>query len=367
MVGVMSGTSLDGLDAALVEIVGRGLSMRATLLRHRAAPLGAPGDGLRRLAGQQPMTAGEITALAWNFGQRHGEVIAELLDGTNITPDLIAAHGQTVYHQPPHSWQLLNPVPLVQRFRCPVVHDLRQADLAAGGQGAPITPLADWILFRDPECLRAIVNLGGFCNVTILPRAGRSDDDVAALAAIRGFDVCACNQVLDEVARRALDRPFDQDGAQAALGKVNVDAVASLLEALRTQRRGQRSLGTGDEALQWVRMWNESVCGPDLSASAVNAVAHCIGETLADSGADEMIVAGGGTLNRTLIERLSQYAAMPIRRSDELGVPVQVREAMAMAILGALSADGVAITLPQITGCANPASIAGEWTKIFDA
>lgn len=361
VVGIMSGTSLDGLDAALVDIAGSGLSMQARLTRHASMPLGDLAAPLRRLAGQEPMTAGEIARVALVFGEMHVAVTERLLERES-PPDLIAAHGQTVYHQPPVSWQLLNPVPIARRCRCPVVHDLRQADLAAGGQGAPITPLADWIIFRDAAQFRTVVNLGGFCNVTILPRASQ-DDDAAMLRAIRGFDVCACNQVLDAVARRALDCPFDENGAQAAQGNANTDAVVSLLEVLRAQHGGKRSLGTGDEAAQWTGEWHERISNHDLAASAVEAIARCIAEALTDSGAGELIVAGGGALNQTLINRLEQRTTAPVRRSGELGVPVQAREAMAMAVLGAVSADGVPITLPQITGCNAPAPVAGVWTR----
>ena len=112
--------------------------------------------------------------------------------------DLVVAHGQTVFHAPPASWQLLNAAPIARAVRAPVVFDLRQADLAAGGQGAPITPLADWIMLRahGPAAAgRAIVNLGGFCNVTILPSG-------AGPEGVRGMDVCPCNHLLDGVARR---------------------------------------------------------------------------------------------------------------------------------------------------------------------
>ena len=170
VVGVMTGTSIDGMDVALVRVTGRGLDMRAELVRHISAPLGDLQPRLRAAADQQPMTAGEFAQLVWDFGVLHANVIERLLQAEKRKPDLICIHGQTVFHQPPISWQLVNPAPIAARFDCPVVSDLRQADLAHGGQGAPITPIADWILFRDSTRTRAIVNLGGFCNVTIVPR-----------------------------------------------------------------------------------------------------------------------------------------------------------------------------------------------------
>jgi anhydro-N-acetylmuramic acid kinase len=170
VVGVMTGTSIDGIDAALVRITGRDLEMQAELVGHVSHPLRNLADSLRRAAVQIPMSAGEFAQIAWMFGDLHANVIGDVLDDHNLGLDLICVHGQTVFHQPPISWQLINPAPIAARFACPVVSDLRQADLAAGGQGAPLTPIADWVLFRDPRKARAIANLGGFCNATILPR-----------------------------------------------------------------------------------------------------------------------------------------------------------------------------------------------------
>ncbi|MGH7290698.1 MAG: anhydro-N-acetylmuramic acid kinase, partial [Myxococcota bacterium] len=178
VIGVMTGTSIDGIDIALTRIEGRGLDMRATLAWHVSQGLGELGPQLRQAADQQPMTAGQFARLAWDFGLLHADAIdASRKKHTSSPPDLIVAHGQTVFHQPPISWQILNPAPIAARFDCPVISDLRQADLAAGGQGAPITPLADWVLFRHEKHRRAIVNLGGFCNVTVLPSSVAVDDN----------------------------------------------------------------------------------------------------------------------------------------------------------------------------------------------
>src|SRR5690349_11659226 len=136
VVGCMTGTSIDALDASLVEIDGHGLAMRAKPVRNLTRDLGDLAPRLRALAEQQPMTAGQIAAIARDFALLHASAILELLAGEKA--DLICVHGQTVFHQPPLSWQLMQPAPIAQAVGCPVVYDLRQADLAAGGQGAPI-------------------------------------------------------------------------------------------------------------------------------------------------------------------------------------------------------------------------------------
>ncbi len=355
VVGVMTGTSMDGIDAALAELHGRGLSVRARLLAHRSSALGDLGPRLRGAAAGEPKPAEWFAALALDLGRRCAEAAASVIE-PGPGPALIAVHGQTILHRPPLSWQILNPAPIAARFGCPVVFDLRQADLAAGGQGAPITPIADWVLFRAPRAVRAVVNLGGFCNVTIV--APHLDD-------VRGFDVCACNHVLDAVARRALERPFDEGGAAAARGRADAQASESLHALLERQRRAGRSLGTGDGAAAWVAGNAGRLAPDDLAASAVEGIGRCIGEALHAHPAKEIFVAGGGALNAALVGAIGRLARLPVRASSDLGVPVQAREALAMAVLGALCADGVPITLAQAAGCGERAPLAGAWAGGF--
>jgi 1,6-anhydro-N-acetylmuramate kinase len=367
VVGVMTGTSIDGMDAALVRVEGVGLNMRASLVGHISRPLGDLRGPLRDAAQQRPMSAGDFARLANDFGLLHAETIDGLVGKT--IPDLICVHGQTVFHQPPLSWQLVNAASIAQRFKCPVVFDLRQADLAAGGQGAPITPLADWILFRHGERSRAIINLGGFCNVTTLPqahdataRAGSTSSDGAnELAGIHGFDVCACNQILDAVATAALKRPFDTDGQAARAGRASPQAAAELCDILDNQRRGGRSLGTGDEAAAWIERHLSTTTANDLAASAVHAIAQTIAAAVTEHSVDELVLAGGGARNQALAELVQRLSEKPCMKSDELGMPIEAREAACFAVLGALCADGVPITLPHVTGCRTPAPVSGSW------
>jgi 1,6-anhydro-N-acetylmuramate kinase len=333
VIGAMTGTSLDGIDVATAAIDGAGLDMRPRLLRHGTADLGPLAGDLRRAADQEPMTAEALARLALALGERYADAIAGAAEGVEHL-SLIAVHGQTIVHRPPVSWQLINPAPVALRFNCPVVFDLRQADLAAGGQGAPITPAADWVLFRHSDTCRAVVNLGGFCNVTVL-----SDDEGEPLGGVRGFDVCACNQLLDEAARRGLE----------------------LLAILTRQRTSCRSLGTGDEARSWIAAHAERLLPEDLAASVVEALARSITAAVADCDVDEIVVAGGGARNRALLDALRRRAGCALVVSDELGVPIQAREALAMAVLGALCADRVPITVARVTGRADPAPLAGTW------
>lgn len=353
----MTGTSLDGLDAALVRIDGRGLDMRATLVRAASRPLGDLAAPLRAFAEQAPKSAGEIAHLSHRFSVLHAEAMADLWraarpEGAAPRPDLVASHGQTVFHAPPLSWQLLMPAVIAHALECPVVSDLRAADLAAGGQGAPITPLADWILFRDAGEARGVANLGGFCNLTLMGPAG------AGIDSIRGFDLCACNHVLDTVARRVLGVPYDEGGRAAQAAEPDHDALDDLLGIFTAQRGAKRSLGTGDDdVMGWIGRHRARLSGAALAATACEAIGQMIAR---EAVCDRLILAGGGARNAALARAIASCCSCRVCGSADLGVPAEYREATCIAVLGALSQDRVPITLPRVTGVPR-APVAGSW------
>lgn len=351
VVGCMTGTSLDGLDAALVEIEGRGLAMRARLVRGVSTPIGPAAAALRSLADGLALTAQQIAEASHAFTRAHGEAVRELLNGERV--DLVSVHGQTVFHRPPMSWQLFSPAGLAHVVKATVVCDLRAADLAAGGQGAPITPMADWVLFRGGQP-RGVVNLGGFCNVTRLPGEG------GGVEQIRGHDVCACNHVLNAVARQALGVEFDRNGEMALRGKPVMALVQELSGLLRAQAEAGRSLGSGDELSMWVWKHRGKVDGAEIASSACFAIADVIARAV--KGVGELVVAGGGAKNAALVEAVGQASGLKVISTGELSIPVEMREAVCMAVLGALSMDGVVITLPATTGATGP-GVAGVWTS----
>lgn len=355
IVGCMTGTSLDAVDAALVSVNGMGLGMRCSFVGGNTRDLALVRDQLRPLADGVPQSAGDFARAAWELSLAHVDAIKPLVARRSL--DLIAVHGQTILHAPPLSTQLIQPAPIVRRFATPVVFDLRAADLAAGGQGAPITPLADYVLFRA-NGRRAVVNLGGFANYTILPAVGVDDDHSHAIANIRGGDICACNHLLDEIARRHLNAPFDEDGRTAQRGTKNDALVELLCDRLSAQRAAGRSLGSGDEA--WDVLDSVAVTNvADLLRSACVAIASVVAVSVGEC--DEVLIAGGATKNLALVEEFSRACSGRVIQTDKCGVPSEYREAVAMAVLGALSADGVPITLPQITGCSQPAPRAGAF------
>jgi 1,6-anhydro-N-acetylmuramate kinase len=320
------------------------------------------------------MTAGEIAALSRDFALLHAREVNALLGGEQDECDLIAVHGQTVFHSPPVSWQMFNPAVLAHETGIDVVCDLRAADLAAGGQGAPITPLADWVWLRSPTERRVVLNLGGFANATLLPR----DTGPESIADVRGMDICACNHVLDAAARAGLGKPFDEYGAAAMEGAVSFEARQELCDLLAKQSSAARSLGTGDEVSGkdgWIERWNGRLTPNDLCATACAAVGKTIvrairkGTEPGHKAFDRLILAGGGLKNIALRSAICTDSGVRLSITQDAfsyqqSLPMEFREAIEMAILGALCQDGVPITLPGVTGGtagAGPKPVAGVW------
>ena len=352
-IGTMTGTSLDGLDLAAVAIGGAGLEMTVELLEHRHDPLGACGPRLRAFCEQVPHSAAEIAALAHDLGTLHAESLGDLLRTLGRPVDLVAVHGQTVFHAPPLSWALIDPAPLLQVLDCHLVTDLRTLDLARGGEGAPITPLADWVLFRG-EGPRTIVNLGGFCNATHLPERTGSPQ------AIRGADVCACNHLLDAGARRWLQRAYDEDGTVALEGAPDPGRAERIARDLAGPAGRPRSLGSGDEGLEVVRSLDDL---PDPAARLATLVAG-LGTRIADAipSGNAVLLFGGGAFNGALLRVLQDRLGSQRVRIGAPGIGVDQRESVAMAVLGTLALDGVDITLENVTGrTARLPFRAGRW------
>lgn len=352
--GTMTGTSIDGdLDAALVEIRGSGVGMQARFIAGLSHPLGDVADGLRRIAAQEPMTAGELARIARAFGEAHAHALAELCSDAGVQPDLAVLHGQTVFHAPPLTWQFLDPWPVAVRLRCRIRYDLRGANVASGGQGAPITPLADFVLFGDERAAKVVMNLGGFINVTYVPQRAEG------IESIRGFDLCACNHLLDRVARTRLGAGFDRDGAAASCGTCDEEIVTAISRSIAPDAaRGsmRRSLGTGDEAAKLVELTSK-LGTDDACRTIVEAIADAAARTLAREVPKEcrtMLLAGGSARNQALQAALARRSGMDVRTTDDsYGIPVHMREPAEIAILGALAEDGVRFSLQQVTGAAS--------------
>jgi len=350
IIGAMSGTSADGVDAVLVRITGSGLRMRATPVGSASVPFS---DRLRstifevRKAGEASLRA--FAAIGNDVANAYAEAVDALLLATaraaaNITA--IAAHGQTLFHDPPLTIQQFDPALLAARTGIDVIADFRRADLAVGGQGAPLVPFADFLLFRSDLESRVVLNLGGIANVTILP-AGCEIDDVT------GFDTGPANCLSDTILGGV-----DVNGFRASHGKACEAAVEAFCASDYVQRKGAKS--TDGPAM--LELFASAIAGHELStddqlATAAAIVAECVlRQTPADA---TLLLAGGGAKNRAIVDRLA--AKRQIRFTDELGIATQEREAIAFAILGAAYLDRCPANLPKVTGARQRVVLGALW------
>ncbi|MBV8782277.1 MAG: anhydro-N-acetylmuramic acid kinase [Phycisphaerae bacterium] len=338
--GAMSGTSADGVDVAIVAITGRGIHMQADLRRHHHHPFG---DTLRqriisiRRAGTSSLA--EMAQTTHDLTLAYAAAIAEARGDVSI--DAIAAHGQTVYHAPPLTMQWFDPSLLAAKTKCLVVNDFRRADCAAGGQGAPLVPFADYILFRHPSRGRVLLNIGGIANLTYLPTGGSIDSLIA-------FDTGPGNCICD-----FLHPPFDLDGRISAGGKLIPAILARALSADYFHRPPPKS--TDGPAM--IALFPDDPTAPlaDRLFTACQLSANTIANSIRDHcpAVDEIIVSGGGTENRTLMRLLSETTRLPLLTTDHFGVPSQAKEAMAFALLGAATLDGVPANVASCTGASS--------------
>jgi anhydro-N-acetylmuramic acid kinase len=360
MIGAMSGTSADGVDAALVRVSGRGREMKCKLLatHHR------PYDPILRRAILDLRTAGSGTLpnIAWicrEVSIFHAAAVNELLLSADVTSGQIAAvaaHGQTVFHDPPDTLQWLDASLVAAETGCAVVSDFRRADCAAGGQGAPLVPFADYCLFRHPERNRVLLNIGGIANVTYLP-AGAALEDVIA------FDTGPGNCISDYLTRThdPGGMGWDEDGGRAGKGVPIYPLVNLVLGGSYFSQPPPKS--TDGPAMIKLFTDCQSELGrhyppENLLRTACLVTADTILQALRQFLSpfpDEVIVSGGGVNNATLMALLRQpLGETPLLLSDELGIPSQAREAVAFALLGAATLDHLPANVPAATGARRP-------------
>jgi len=374
-VGLMSGTSIDAVDAALLEIDDRGFGIRTGGLVTVALDA-ALRDEFHALQASGTDELERAMCAAAALADRYAEAIERLLmqaalDAAQITA--IGAHGQTVRHRPQlgYSIQLLNAARLAERCGIAVVHDLRAADLAAGGQGAPLVPAFHAKVFRSPLERRAIVNLGGIANVTLLPAECGSEEPV------RGFDVGPANTLLDAWCRRSTGRAFDEDGRWARSGKVHEGLLARMLAEPYFAQAAPKSTGRDLFHADWLqRAVDDTFDGraatsgtgerdggsvrakrdaADVQATLVELTAVTVARACADYGAQAVYACGGGTRNRFLMQRLAQrLAPMPLDTTAALHIDPQAVEAAAFAWLAAQRIDARAGNLAAVTGARGP-------------
>jgi anhydro-N-acetylmuramic acid kinase len=355
VLGAMSGTSADGVDVVVARISGSSLDMRARILASASVSFSkAVREHIQTIRNAGHCALCELAELGRHVTLAYARASLAAMRKADVTAAdvaCIAAHGQTLFHAPPLTIQWFDPALLAARTGCTVVSDFRRADCALGGQGAPLVPFADYLLFRDRRATRVLLNLGGIANITFLPAGGSLDDVVA-------FDTGPGNCISDYLARKHTDRPHDQGGKRAAAGTPDDEGADQFLSHPYFHRDPPKSTD-GPEMLA---VWNailrlRALRGNDQLATAclitARAVAMAIRHQLPQP-ADEIVVAGGGVRNRTLLRMLAQQTGLPVRTTDDLGVPAQAREALAFAILGAATLDRVPANVPSVTGASRP-------------
>jgi anhydro-N-acetylmuramic acid kinase len=358
LAGAMSGTSADGVDVALVRVSGRGLDMRCELLahHHRAYPadLRAKVFSLRDDAKTvsknvlaQLAQIGREISLCYALGVNEALVAANMSSNDLAA---IAAHGQTLYHDPPDSIQWLDPALLAAEVGCAVVSDFRRADLAAGGQGAPLVPFADYILFRHPTKHRVVINIGGIANLTFI-EAGAEMEDVIA------FDIGPGNCISDHLMREHDPNGpgYDEGGKLTAQSTGEFGEIVRLVLSAAYFSKMPPKSTDGPEMIalfEQARKETGPMPLPDLLRAACVITATSIANTIKQlpHPPAEILISGGGTRNRTLMNLVEKAIDQNVLATDEQGVRGDAKEALAFALLAAATLDGLPSNVPSATG-----------------
>jgi len=347
--GVMSGTSLDGIDVAIVEIAGRGIST----IGFQSTPYS---DSVRRAilaVSNTTTTTAAVSRLNFQLGELYARAVQRACRRYGPAA-LIGCHGQTIYHEGgANTLQLGEAAVIAERTGVPVVSNFRARDIAAGGQGAPLVPFVDCLLFRHPRRTRVALNIGGIANITWIPSG------VA-------FDTGPGNMVIDALVRHHTGgrQNFDRDGRIAARGNLNRPLLDRLLADPYYRRRPPKSAGREQYGTEFVaRLLATGLPLPDLIATATVLTAATIAQAIATSAPrppDELIVSGGGAHNPQILAHLAAFLpGVALATSDAYGIDPDAKEAIAFAILAYQTWRRRPSNLPSATGARRPV-ILGE-------
>ena len=367
--GVMSGTSADGVNVALVRVQGRGLGIRLQLLAHREYPY-PPRIRKAVLAAMNAKRASVADLARLNFllAEVYAEAVRATTRESGYACELIGCHGQTIYHQGEPArylgrtisatWQTGEGAVLAARLQVPVVSDFRPADMAAGGKGAPLVPFLDYLLFRHRSRGRIVQNIGGIGNLTAIP-AGATPEQVIA------FDTGPGNMVMDALAKELFGKTYDRDGALAARGTPDGRVLATLLRDAFFRTAPPRTAGREQFGREFVSRFLRlcrSLDKHDMMATATALTAESISGSvrMVSQGArfQDFFVSGGGTSNGTLMRMLAgRLTALQMRVSttDEEGLPSEAKEAVAFAVLAYQTWHRQPSNIPSATGAARAA------------
>lgn len=340
--GIMSGTSLDGIDVAVVDIEPG----HWKLVEFQSTPYPAP---LRKriLAVSNCNThTSAISRLNFELGEQYARAILKL---KSKRIEVIGCHGQTIFHEPGNTLQIGEPAVIAERTGIAVVSNFRTRDVAAGGQGAPLVPFVDYLLFRHPKLRRVALNIGGIANITILPPKAKPQDIVA-------FDTGPGNMVIDQLAALITNgkQNYDKNGRLFAKGQVNKPLLDKLLKDRYYKKQPPKTAGREQYGREFIVSLLEQdtlvnlLCTVTVLTAATIAVAI---ERFAGGPVHELIAAGGGTHNPHIMSHLA--ALLPgtaVVTSADHGIPVDAKEAIAFAMLAFETIQQHPANLPSATG-----------------
>ena len=389
--GIMSGTSADGIDVAVVRIAAPSAQRplpKLTLLAHRghAFSRALRRSSLAAMAGQSDapnITTEELARLNWRLGLAYAEAVQDTIRNTKLKPALIGCHGQTVYHQgspAPYAgrrftctWQLGEPAVIAAECGIPVVSNFRPADMVAGGQGAPLVPLFDYAYFMHPTRARVLQNIGGIANLTCIPAA-------APLEQVIAFDTGPGNMILDALTQKLFSKPYDRNGRIAARGHVLEPVLRAALSEKFFRLAPPKSAGREQFGATYAEKFlaacrKHSAPKPfrpeDAIATATALTAQSIAHSIhtwvlprTGSKPIDLIVSGGGAHNATLLAMLGNRLVpldANLTTTDALGLPSEAKEAAAFALLAWQTWHHQPGNVPSATGASRPA-ILGQIT-----
>ena len=360
--GLISGTSVDGIDVAIVDIQGR----RIETVAHGAIPYPASLRTRILAASNAPTHTAEISRLNFEIGERFAQALIRACRKIRIpleSVELIGSHGQTIYHEHrKNTLQIGEGAVIAERTGIPVVSDFRTADIAAGGAGAPLVPFLDYRVFRHPRRGRIALNLGGIANVTIIPPGARPDEVLA-------FDTGPANMVIDALVQRLTNgrRLYDRSGAIAATGRIGRALLSKLLRNPYFRKMPPKSAGREQYGAEFVEeLIATNLPLPDLIATATaftaSTVAMAVNRYTATDPWD-LIASGGGVHNDTLMSQLT--ALLPqvtIALTSDFGIDVDAKEAIAFALMAYETYHRRPSNVPSATGALH-SSILGKLSR----
>ncbi len=366
--GVMSGTSADGINVALVRVMGRGFRTRFELLAHREY---AYPDAVRKavLTAMNAKSASVANLARLNFvlAELYADAVMATEKFANIKSELVGCHGQTLYHQGEEfsylgrkvavTWQTGEGAVLAARVGAPVVSDFRPSDMAVGGKGAPLVPFLDYTVFRHARRGRIVQNIGGIANLTAIPAAATVNEVVA-------FDTGPGNMVVDQVVERLFGKHYDKYGGIASKGEPLFDVISQVLRMPFFRQKPPRTAGREEFGREFVDRFLKT-CGrepkEDIVATATMLTARSIRksiELVSHESFSDFFVSGGGAKNVTLMRMLSEELRplkLKVQTTDEHGLPGEAKEAVAFAVLAYQTWYREPSNIPAATGAKRPA------------